>query len=55
MGSKPVGGIFSVGLENAYRWKDSVQEATGTTRVRGRRHRKRNSALVCQIQCEGDR
>ena len=27
MGSKPVGGIFSVGLENAYRWKDSVQDA----------------------------
>jgi hypothetical protein len=26
MGSKPVGGIFSVGLENAYRWKDSVQD-----------------------------
>jgi hypothetical protein len=26
MGSKPVGGIFSVGLENAHRWKDSVQE-----------------------------
>ncbi len=26
MGSKPVGGIFSVGLENAHRWKDSVQD-----------------------------
>ena len=26
MGAKPVGGIFSVGLENAYRWKDSVQD-----------------------------
>ncbi len=25
MGSKPVGGIFSVGVEEAYRWKDSVQ------------------------------
>jgi len=25
MGRKPVGGIFSVGLEEAYRWKDSVQ------------------------------
>ncbi len=25
MGSKPVGGIFSVGLEEPYRWKDSVQ------------------------------
>ncbi len=24
-GSKPVGGIFSVGLEERYRWKDSVQ------------------------------
>jgi hypothetical protein len=27
MGSKPVGGIFSVGEEEAYRWKDSVQNA----------------------------
>ena len=25
MGDKPVGGIFSVGVEEAYRWKDSVQ------------------------------
>jgi hypothetical protein len=25
MGGKPVGGIFGVGLEEAYRWKDSVQ------------------------------
>jgi hypothetical protein len=25
MGPKPVGGIFSVGVEEAYRWKDSVQ------------------------------
>ena len=25
MGRKPVGGIFSVGLEEPYRWKDSVQ------------------------------
>ncbi len=25
MGAKPVGGIFSVGLEEPYRWKDSVQ------------------------------
>ncbi len=25
MGLKPVGGIFSVGLEEPYRWKDSVQ------------------------------
>jgi hypothetical protein len=25
MGSKPIVGIFSVGLEEAYRWKDSVQ------------------------------
>ena len=24
-GSKPIGGIFSVGLEEKYRWKDSVQ------------------------------
>lgn len=27
MGRKPVGGIFSVGVEEAYRWKDSVQNA----------------------------
>jgi hypothetical protein len=26
MGNKPVGGIFSVGVEEPYRWKDSVQE-----------------------------
>src|SRR5262249_52366935 len=25
LGSKPVGGIFSVGIEEPYRWKDSVQ------------------------------
>lgn len=25
MGMKPIGGIFSVGLEEAHRWKDSVQ------------------------------
>lgn len=25
LGNKPVGGIFSVGVEEAYRWKDSVQ------------------------------
>jgi hypothetical protein len=25
MGSKPIVGVFSVGLEEAYRWKDSVQ------------------------------
>lgn len=27
MGNKPVGGIFSVGVEEPYRWKDSVQSA----------------------------
>jgi hypothetical protein len=27
MGSKPIAGIFSVGLEEEYRWKDSVQSA----------------------------
>jgi hypothetical protein len=27
MGRKPIGGIFSVGVEEAYRWKDSVQAA----------------------------
>jgi hypothetical protein len=25
MGEKPICGIFSVGVEEAYRWKDSVQ------------------------------
>ena len=25
MGRRPIGGIFSVGLEEPYRWKDSVQ------------------------------
>jgi hypothetical protein len=25
MGAKPIGGIFSVGIEEPYRWKDSVQ------------------------------
>lgn len=27
MGNKPIAGIFSVGLEEPYRWKDSVQSA----------------------------
>jgi hypothetical protein len=27
MGRKPVGGIFSMGVEETYRWKDSVQSA----------------------------
>jgi hypothetical protein len=27
MGNKPIGGIFSVGVEEPYRWKDSVQSA----------------------------
>src|SRR5512143_666785 len=27
MGGKPVAGLFSVGVEEAYRWKDSVQSA----------------------------
>ncbi len=27
MGAKPIGGIFSVGVEEPYRWKDSVQSA----------------------------
>ncbi len=27
MGMKPIGGIFSVGVEEPYRWKDSVQSA----------------------------
>jgi hypothetical protein len=28
MGRKPIGGIFSVGVEEPYRWKDSVQDGT---------------------------
>lgn len=28
MGRKPIGGIFSVGVEEPYRWKDSVQNAS---------------------------
>jgi hypothetical protein len=27
MGRRPIGGIFSVGVEESYRWKDSVQSA----------------------------
>jgi hypothetical protein len=27
MGNKPIGGIFSMGVEEPYRWKDSVQSA----------------------------
>jgi len=30
MGMKPIGGIFSVGLEERYRWKDSVQSEAET-------------------------
>ena len=31
MGNKPIGGIFSVGLEERYRWKDSVQSPAEIT------------------------
>ncbi|MDR1902861.1 MAG: beta-galactosidase trimerization domain-containing protein [Treponema sp.] len=27
MGNKPIGGIFSMGMEETYRWKDSVQDS----------------------------
>jgi len=30
MGMKPIGGIFSIGLEERYRWKDSVQSEAET-------------------------
>ena len=30
MGMKPIGGIFSVGIEERYRWKDSVQSEAET-------------------------
>ena len=29
MGRKPIVGIFSVGVEEPYRWKDSVQSEAG--------------------------
>ncbi|MEZ4659460.1 MAG: hypothetical protein R2911_18020 [Caldilineaceae bacterium] len=33
LGHKPIGGIFSVGVEEQYRWKDSVQKRAGDQAV----------------------
>ena len=49
MGTKPIGGIFSVGVEEAYRWKDSVQSARRNPPVGARRHRQRPAPLVHQV------
>lgn len=40
MGMKPIGGIFSIGLEEPYRWKDSVQSEAEIRISCGRRNSK---------------
>ena len=47
---KPIGGIFSVGVEEPYRWKDSVQSEAEIRAVGRRRHRQRLAALVHQVR-----
>ena len=50
MGRKPIGGIFSVGVEEPYRWKDSVQSPAEIRIWVARRHRQRPAALVHQVR-----
>ena len=50
MGRKPIGGIFSVGVEEAYRWKDSVQSPAEIRLWAHRRHRQRAAPLVHQVR-----
>ena len=49
MGRRPIGGIFSVGLEEAYRWKDSVQSEPEITAVGGRGHGKRHAPVGHEV------
>ena len=49
MGRRPIGGIFSVGLEEPYRWKDSVQSDARSSALGGRRHGQRHAALGDEV------
>ena len=49
MGRKPIGGIFSVGVEEPYRWKDSVQSGAGDPPVGAGWRRQRAAAVVHQV------
>ena len=49
MGRRPIGGIFSVGVEEPYRWKDSVQSEPEIRAVGGRGHRERHAALGHEV------
>ena len=50
MGRKPIVGIFSVGLEEPYRWKDSVQSDAEIRLWVARRRRQRPAAVVHQVR-----
>ena len=49
MGRRPIGGIFSVGVEEPYRWKDSVQSEPEIRAVGRRRHRQRHAAVGDEV------
>ncbi len=49
MGRKPIGGIFSVGLEEPYRWKDSVQSEPEIRLVGGRGDGQRHAAVGDEV------
>ena len=55
MGSKAIVGIFSVGVEEKYRWKDSVQSGGRDTAMGGGWDCAGIAAMVYEVQCEGDR
>ena len=50
LGNKAIGGIFSVGVEEQYRWKDSVQSGPEDSHVGARRDRQRPASVVHQIR-----
>ena len=50
LGTKAIAGIFSVGLEEEYRWKDSVQSERRNPAVGGRWDRAGSASLVHEIQ-----
>ena len=53
MGRKPIGGIFSMGVEEPYRWKDSVQNGRRNPALGGGRDRAQPAPLVHQVQRQG--
>ena len=50
MDGRPVGGIFSVGVEEPHRWKDSVQSEAEIRLWVAERHRAGHAALVRQVR-----